>query len=59
MAGRFAWLGGSSTPKQDAASVRRARAHRRHATATDRAGWAAHDQRDRRAFGDLFPFRRR
>jgi hypothetical protein len=50
--GRFSWLGGRPDAKADAASVRRARAHRRNATKVDRAGWAALDQRDRRLYGD-------
>ena len=52
MSGRFSWLGGRNDKKADAASVRRARAHRRHATATDRRGWHDHDRRDRKVYGD-------
>jgi len=37
--------------EQRAATKRRAD-HHRHATPTDRAGWAAHDRRDRQLFGD-------
>jgi hypothetical protein len=56
--GRFSWLGGRSDPAADAASVRRAHNHRRHATKTDRHAQADFDRRDRRLFGDVIPFRR-
>ena len=49
---RLSWLGGSSTPKDDVKSVQRAQRHRRSATKADRKGWAAHDRRDRRTYGD-------
>ena len=46
MFGRFTWLGGKPDPKQDAASVRRARAHRRSIpkAARDSERWEARDR---------------
>lgn len=50
--GRFSWLGGKSTPRDDAKSIERARRHRKQATKTDRRGWRDHEQRDRRLYGE-------
>lgn len=55
----FSWLGGKDSTRDDKQSAKRARAHKRNATKTDRAGWDAHDKRDRRAHGDHYPFPRR
>lgn len=50
--GLWDWVGGKATPKDEAASAKRARNHKRHATKTDRRGWADHDRRDRRLYGE-------
>jgi hypothetical protein len=50
--GRFSWLGGKPDPAADAKSVRRARAHRRHATKIDRRAQADFDRRNRHLYGD-------
>lgn len=48
----FDWVGGHSTPKDEAKSAKRAQRHRKQATAVDRRGWRDHDRRDRATFGD-------
>jgi hypothetical protein len=50
--GVFSWLGGRDNPRDTDASARRARAHKRNATKADRRGWADHDRRDRRLYGE-------
>jgi len=50
MAGPFSWLGGRCDPKAEAASVHRARAHRRNTAKTDRAA-QAWEAKDRRRYG--------
>jgi hypothetical protein len=49
---RFSWLGGSSSPKEDAKSVRRAQRHRQKVTKAARKAEADFERRDRRRFGE-------